>query len=377
MDKALYVADWTAKHSPDSAAAAARRRLPSAPSKDEVTDESLREVERILARSELSTTTSNIRPSFKPSIKPLIDTGGSTSYRSLPYSTNYNNTTSSSTSRQGGESAASRASIRRKPLTSNSSYMMSSRTGSAGARSNSCLTSQHSDYQAWRSRKTETKKPSSSVTSSCNSSSSSSSSNTASKQKLRMTQSMVNGNMKRSNSFHHDNLQNSQQSTKEGSAEPRTYRTSDDYYLDEDELFLPLYSTEPDEPYQHEVRSGHRDSRGDQVSALDTLGEIIVYKNKNCRGREWHFIKHLLSLFFDCCLNVDVSVINTTHNVSQKLCHAASDLLRGLSSSVSGLEQDADTSLTLETVTYLLEDTNMIQGNRNKMSSELAGIYYI
>ena len=82
-------------------------------------------------------------------------------------------------------------------------------------------------------------------------------------------------------------------------------------------------------------------------------------------------------LFFDCCLNVVVSVINTTHNVSQKLCHAASDLLRGLSSSVSGLEQDADTSLTLETVTYLLEDTNMIQGNRNKMSSELAGLYYI
>ena len=68
-------------------------------------------------------------------------------------------------------------------------------------------------------------------------------------------------------------------------------------------------------------------------------------------------------------------MINTTHNVSQKLCHAASDLLRGLSSSVSGLEQDADTSLTLETVTYLLEDTNMIQGNRNKMSSELAGLY--
>ena len=39
MDKALYVADWTAKISQsqgsESSMAAARRRLPSAPSKDE------------------------------------------------------------------------------------------------------------------------------------------------------------------------------------------------------------------------------------------------------------------------------------------------------------------------------------------------------
>ena len=67
------------------------------------------------------------------------------------------------------------------------------------------------------------------------------------------------------------------------------------------------------------------------------------------------------------------SVINTTHNVSQKLCHAAADVLRHVSR-VPGLEEDADTSLTLETVTYLLEDTNMLQtSSRNKMSTELAG----
>ena len=40
VDKALYVADWTAKISQsqgsESSMAAARRRLPSAPSKDEV-----------------------------------------------------------------------------------------------------------------------------------------------------------------------------------------------------------------------------------------------------------------------------------------------------------------------------------------------------
>ena len=75
LDKERYVAHWS-----ESAAAAARRRLPSAPNKDEsATDESLREVEKILARSEV--TSSNIRPSYKPSLKPLIDNTGATSYR--------------------------------------------------------------------------------------------------------------------------------------------------------------------------------------------------------------------------------------------------------------------------------------------------------
>ena len=59
----------------------------------QVTDESLKEVERILARSEApgatATTTSNIRPGYKPSIKPLIDNNlnGSTSYRSEIFKT--------------------------------------------------------------------------------------------------------------------------------------------------------------------------------------------------------------------------------------------------------------------------------------------------
>ena len=67
-------------------------------------------------------------------------------------------------------------------------------------------------------------------------------------------------------------------------------------------------------------------------------------------------------------------MINTTHNVSQKLCHSAAELLRSMSR-VPGVEEDVDTSLTLETVTYLLEDSAMLQqGHRgNKMSQELAG----
>ena len=67
-------------------------------------------------------------------------------------------------------------------------------------------------------------------------------------------------------------------------------------------------------------------------------------------------------------------MINTTHNVSQKLCHSAAELLRSMSR-VPGVQEDVDTSLTLETVTYLLEDSAMLQqGHRgNKMSQELAG----
>ena len=166
--------------------------------------------------------------------------------------------------------------MRRKPLTSSSSSHMVTRTGAGagpGNRSNSCLTSAHSDYQAWRqARRQNTENPGKklggpggSVTSSCNSSSSSQSSapakQGASKLLGRLSQSMM-ANMKRSASFHHENQQS--QASKE--SEPRTYRTSDDYYLDEDELFLPLYTTE-EEPAEA------RPARKDQLSALDSLGK--------------------------------------------------------------------------------------------------------
>ena len=65
-------------------------------------------------------------------------------------------------------------------------------------------------------------------------------------------------------------------------------------------------------------------------------------------------------------------MINTSHNVSSKLCLAAADLLRGVSV-VPGVEEDVDTSINLETVTFLLEDTSIIQNShKNKMSQELA-----
>ena len=67
-----------------------------------------------------------------------------------------------------------------------------------------------------------------------------------------------------------------------------------------------------------------------------------------------------------------VAVINTSHNVSSKLCLAAADLLRSVSG-VPGVEEDVDTSINLETVTFLLEDASIIQNShKNKMSQELA-----
>ena len=167
--------------------------------------------------------------------------------------------------------------------------VMVTRSQGQGARSNSCLTSAHSDYQAWRqARRHETavvKKmtgPGGSLTSSCNSSSSSNSSAAAaaaaagkqgaSKLLGRLSQSMM-ANMKRSNSFHHENLQNSQ-NTASKENEPRTYRPSDDYCLGEDELFLPLYPTE-EEPVDT------RPARKDQLSALDSLGNNTIYNTSN------------------------------------------------------------------------------------------------
>ena len=271
--------------------------------------------------------------------------------RSLPYSTNYGQS-------RVQESAAARASVRRKPLTSSSSSQMVPRSGAGvmpGNRSNSCLTSGHSDYQAWRQARRQhtdssvaAKKlgPGGSVPSSCNSSSPSNSSapgkQGASKLLGRLSQSMM-ANMKRSASFHHENQQS--QASKE--PEPRTYRTSDDYYLDEDELFLPLYTTE-EEPAEA------RPARKDQLSALDSLGKSIVYQNH---------VPHT---------HYPLAVINTSHNVSSKLCLAAADLLRSVSG-VPGVEEDVDTSINLETVTFLLEDSSIIQNShKNKMSQELA-----
>ena len=150
---------------------------------------------------------------------------------------------------------------------------------------------------------------------------------------MNMKQSMT-----RANSFHHDspinqpNMATVQEN--EGTidkSETLTYRTSNDYYLDEDELILPLF---PDEqPFLS--KSVRLPKSPNKLEALDSM------------------------------------VISTTHNVSSKLCQAAAKIIRKAAQHVP--DEDEDQALTLETVTYLLEDIHLPSNSRSRTSSELAG----
>ena len=114
-------------------------------------------------------------------------------------------------------------------------------------------------------------------------------------------------------------------------SEAVTYRTSNDYYLDEDELILPLYPSE--KPLNS--KPGRPSKSPNKLDALDSL------------------------------------VISTTHNASSKLCRTAAKIIRTAAKLVP--EEDEDTALTMETVTYLLEDMHIPSSYRTKSSLELAG----
>merc|ERR1719483_228024 len=107
---------------------------------------------------------------------------------------------------------------------------------------------------------------------------------------LRMTKSLTMNtrqSMARENSFHHDSQLNqpNMATVQENEdtidkSETLTYRTSNDYYLDEDELILPLF---PDEQ-SFLSKSVRLPKSPNKLEALDSM------------------------------------VISTTHNVSSKLC---------------------------------------------------------
>ena len=74
--------------------------------------------------------------------------------------------------------------------------------------------------------------------------------------------------------------------------------------------------------------------------------------------------------------SLDNLVISTTHNVSSKLCQAAAKIIRKAAQQVP--EEDEDQRLTMETITFLLEDTHTPSSYRNKTSVELAGgVFYV
>jgi len=69
--------------------------------------------------------------------------------------------------------------------------------------------------------------------------------------------------------------------------------------------------------------------------------------------------------------SLDKLVISTLHNVSAKLCLTAAKIVRR--GDILTNQDDDDQALAVETVAYLLEDTDMAPGYKNTTSSELAG----
>jgi hypothetical protein len=68
---------------------------------------------------------------------------------------------------------------------------------------------------------------------------------------------------------------------------------------------------------------------------------------------------------------IDSLVISTTHNASSKLCQTAPKIIIKVAKLVT--EEDEDTALTMETVTYILDDMHMLPSYRKKTSHELGG----
>jgi hypothetical protein len=161
------------------------------------------------------------------------------------------------------------------------------------------------------------------------------------KQPLKKAQSLkMSGHeisMKRANSFHHGSACQSNKATVQENEDnieecgAFQYRTTNDHYQDEDELILPLFPAEQ-------------------------TGRIIP--RKPCRPSE-----SLSAL--------DSLVISTSHSVSSKLCQTAARIVRQADNLFP--EDDEEQALTIETVTYLLEDTNIPPSYRSRVSAELAG----
>eukprot|EP00092_Neocalanus_flemingeri_P011503 GFUD01012397.1.p1 GENE.GFUD01012397.1~~GFUD01012397.1.p1 ORF type:complete len:537 (+),score=171.63 GFUD01012397.1:46-1656(+) len=343
QDKTKYVADWTAKHSlspRQDTASPARRKLPADPancSPDNVIDDadaSLNDVQSVLAKSESDRKKSSTivvqMQGSRNEVSKLNLRMGSTSSRSGSAPNSARSGSSESSGYQSRQDAG-RLSIRRKPVSSSS-------LSKAPSKSTSSLTSNEAEFQAWKRRKeykpsNSTARPAPAPTSIY--SQRGSSPKPPSKQPLRMTQSLTMNelSMKRGNSFHQESPLCQENIDDDASEESDhvTYRTSSDYYLDEDELILPLF------PPEHPVHSkpGRPSKSPHKLEALDSL------------------------------------VISTTHNVSSKLCQAAAKIIRKAAQLVP--EEDEDQALTVETVTYLLEDTHMPSTYRSRTSTQLGG----
>jgi len=160
--------------------------------------------------------------------------------------------------------------------------------------------------------------------------------------------------MQRSNSFHcnakkngriqsEDESEDEFGSGYESSLADSQIRSYPHFYLDDDELIMPIQSS-------HSRISGHR-----SLMSSSRLAQSQVSPSKSRSKLE----------------ALDTLVISTIHNVSNKLCSSSAGVLRQAAAVFP--DQDEEQASTLETVIYLLEDMDLPPSPAKKTSRELSG----
>jgi len=235
------------------------------------------------------------------------------------------------------------------------------------SRSSSSLTSKEAEFQAWKRRKNYDPLKSAAAATSTRKTSSPKSAYSPSptppfqpqhKRIQAMTQSMVadssddNGTlpMQRSASFHYENAaralaahqrggtseEDSAEDYGSGCDSASQTESTPRYYLDEDELILPIYPAHSSRSVYKSISPKISPSRSrSRLEALDNL------------------------------------VISTIYSVSSKLCNNTSNLIRRTQQSFPPADEDQAT--TIETVLYLLEDVDLPSSPAKKTSRELSG----
>merc|ERR1740128_1364886 len=231
----------------------------------------------------------------------------------------------------------------------------------------SSLTSKEAEFQAWKRRKNYDPLKSAAAATSTRKTSSPKSAYSPSptppfqpqhKRIQAMTQSMVadssddNGTvpMQRSASFHYENAaralaahqrggtseEDSAEDYGSGCDSASQTESTPRYYLDEDELILPIYPAHSSRSVYKSISPKISPSRSrSRLEALDNL------------------------------------VISTIYSVSSKLCNNTSNLIRRTQQSFPPADEDQAT--TIETVLYLLEDVDLPSSPAKKTSRELSG----
>ena len=123
---------------------------------------------------------------------------------------------------------------------------------------------------------------------------------------------------------------------------PQTSPQYPHYYLDDDELILPIQSS-----HSNISQRSLYSTRSPQVSPQKPRSKLEA---------------------------LDSLVISTIHNVSNKLCSSSAAVLRQAALVLPLQDEDrASTLETLETVIYLLEDLDLPPSPAKKTSRELSG----